>query len=44
MEPPREDYHNYSMSTDPDAKNDYGPVYAAFVVIPYNNTDASPMP
>ncbi|HHU34694.1 MAG TPA: ornithine--oxo-acid transaminase [Bacteroidetes bacterium] len=29
-----------SMSTDPDAKNDYGPFTPGFVVIPYNNIDA----
>ena len=29
-----------SMSTDPDARNDYGPFTPGFVVIPYNNIDA----
>jgi ornithine--oxo-acid transaminase len=29
-----------SMSTDPDARNDYGPFTPGFVVIPYNNLDA----
>jgi len=29
-----------SMSTDPDARNDYGPFTPGFVVIPYNNIPA----
>lgn len=29
-----------SMSTDPDARNDYGPFTPGFVIIPYNNLDA----
>jgi len=29
-----------SMSTDPDARNDYGPFTPGFIIIPYNDTDA----
>jgi len=29
-----------SMSTDPDARNDYGPFTPGFIVIPYNDIDA----
>ncbi len=29
-----------SMSTDPDARNDYGPFTPGFEIIPYNNIDA----
>ena len=29
-----------SMSTDPDAKNDYGPFTPGFIIIPYNDTKA----
>ncbi len=29
-----------SMSTDPDARNDYGPFTPGFIVIPYNDLDA----
>ena len=29
-----------SMSTDPDARNDYGPFTPGFVIIPYNDLDA----
>ena len=29
-----------SMSTDPDARNDYGPFTPGFIIIPYNDIDA----
>jgi ornithine--oxo-acid transaminase len=29
-----------SMSTDPDARNDYGPFTPGFIIIPYNNIEA----